>query len=162
MDWTLLLWIPAVSLVLLGIAGLVLPVLPGPILVFAGMVCGAAADGFQRVGWVTLGALLLLAAAGYSLDLVASALGARRQGASRMAVVGATLGALVGLFFGLPGLVLGPFLGAVAGEYTVRRDLRQAGRVGLGTWLGLLLAGAGRVAVVFVMLGVFAGAYALW
>jgi len=71
------------------------------------------------------------------------------------------VGALAGLFFGLPGLILGPFLGAFLGEYLARRDWRQAGRVGFGTWLGMLLAAAGKLALIFTMVGIFLTAYVL-
>jgi uncharacterized protein len=147
-------WILALVLVLVGIAGTILPGVPGPVLVFAGIVVAAWADGFARIGLVTLVFLGLLTAATYAIDFVASALGVQRVGASRRAVVGAALGALVGLFFGLPGLILGPFLGAVAAELTVRGDLKAAGRAGLAAWLGFVLGAALKIALVFVMIGV--------
>jgi hypothetical protein len=100
---------------------------------------------------------LLLAA--IAVDLLASALGARRLGAGPLAVVGALVGTLVGLFFALPGLLIGPLLGAALGEYWSRRDWRRAGRVGLATWLGLLLGGAVKLALTLSMLAVFALAY---
>lgn len=155
------LWMLAALLVVLGLVGTVVPKLPGPLLVFAGLLIGAWADRFERVGPFTLVLLALLVVGALVLELWAAHHGARRSGASALAVAGAALGALVGLFFSLPGLLLGPFLGAFAGELLMRRGLRQAGRAGLGAWLGLLLAAAARVAVVFVMLGLFALAYLL-
>jgi uncharacterized protein len=147
-------WILALILVLVGVAGTILPGVPGPVLVFAGIVVAAWADGFARIGIMTLAFLGLLTAVTYAIDFVASALGVQRVGASRRAVVGAALGALVGLFFGLPGLILGPFLGAVAAELTVRGDLKAAGRAGVAAWLGFVLGAALKIALVFVMLGV--------
>jgi len=88
-----------------------------------------------------------MAVLSYALDFAATALGARRFGASSRAITGAALGTVVGLFFGLPGLVLGPFLGAVAGELTARRDLQAAAGAGIGAFLGLLLATAGKLAL---------------
>lgn len=155
-----LLWIAAVLLVVVGIVGTVLPALPGAVLVFAGLLLAAWADGFARVGPVTLTALALLTVLVYLVDLAAGVFGARHVGASPRAAVGAALGTLVGLFFGLPGILLGPFLGAVAGEYTVRRRLGEAGRAGAGTWLGLVVAAAAKVALVFAMLGLFGAALA--
>ena len=156
-----LLWILAAVCVAAGLAGVVLPVLPGAPLVWLGMLFAAWADGFTRVSGWTLAFLAVLAASTLVIDLVAGAAGAKRVKASRWAIVGAAVGTVVGLFFGLPGLVLGPFLGAVAGEMATRRDWRAAGRVGLGTSLGLLLGIAAKTAVVFAMVGVFALAYLL-
>lgn len=152
-------WLLAALLVLAGIAGTVLPGLPGAILVLAGLGLAAWIDGFQRVGWPTLALLAGLTALTYAVDLLAAAAGARRFGASRWAVAGALAGALAGLPFGVAGLLVGPFAGACAAELLVRRDLRRAGRAGLGAWLGLLLGTAARLALVAAMLAVFAVAY---
>jgi uncharacterized protein len=153
-------WIVAILLVAVGAAGVVLPALPGAPLVFAGLLLAAWIEDFQKVGWLPLSILALLAVGIVVVDVVASALGAKRVRASGLAVAGALVGTVVGLFFGIPGLILGPFVGAVLGEYAARRDLRQAGKVGLGTWLGLLLGTAAKLALVFVMLAVFVAAYA--
>lgn len=157
MDASLLLWIPAVLFVAAGIAGLVLPALPGAPLLFAGLVFAAWAEDFAYVGVGWLALLGTLAALTYPIDLAAGALGARRFGASGRAVLGAALGALVGLFFGLPGILLGPFVGAVLAELLwERRNLRQAGRSGLGATIGLALGVAAKLALAFSMLGIFA------
>lgn len=155
------LWILAVLLVVAGVLGTVLPALPGAPLVWLGLLVAAWADGFARVSGWTLAFLALLAAGTLAIDFVATAAGAQRVGASKWAILGASLGTLAGLAFGLPGLVIGPFAGAVAAEYAVRRNWRAAGKVGVGTSLGLLLGIAAKVAVVFTMLGVFALAYVL-
>ena len=155
----ILLWILAVLLVVAGLAGTIIPGLPGAPLVLGGLVLAAAIDGFTHVGWPTWILLGLLGAASLGVDLLASALGARRFGASPRALLGAALGALVGLFFGLPGLLLGPFVGAVIGEYSARRNLRQAGRAGVGTFLGLVFGAAAKAALALAMVGVFAAAY---
>lgn len=154
-----MLWIAAALLVLIGVAGVVLPALPGVPLVFVGLVLGAAADGFEKVGWPSLLLLALLTLGAIGVDFAAAAMGAKRVGASGWAIMGAALGTVVGLAFGLPGLILGPFLGAVAGEWIVRRDLGSAGKAGLATWIGLLFAGAAKIAIVFAMLGMFALAW---
>ncbi len=151
------LWILAVLLVAAGIAGLLLPALPGAPLLFAGLVCAAWAEDFAYVGPGWLAFLGVLAALTYPVDLAAGAVGARRFGASGRAVIGAALGALVGLFFGLPGILLGPFVGAVLAEILwERRNLRQAGRSGLGATVGLALGVATKLALAFAMLGTFA------
>ena len=152
----------AVALVLVGMAGTIMPALPGTPLVFAGLVCGAWAHDFEKVGWVTLTILGLLTVASLGIDYVGTAMGAKRVGASKLAVFLAALGALAGLVFGLPGVIIGPFVGAFAGELLARRsgDWKQAGKVGLGTWVGLALATAGKLALTFAMLGIFSLAYA--
>jgi uncharacterized protein YqgC (DUF456 family) len=156
---SILLWALAAVCVAAGVVGIVLPALPGPPLVWLGLLFAAWAEGFTRVSGWTLGFLALLAASTLIIDLAASAAGAQRVGASRWAIVGAAVGTVVGIFFGLPGLVLGPFVGAVVGELATRPDWRHAGRVGLGTTIGMLVGIAAKVAVVFTMLGVFALAY---
>jgi uncharacterized protein YqgC (DUF456 family) len=160
-DASGLLWVVAVILVIVGMAGTILPALPGTPLVFLGLLAGAWADGFQKVGWFTLVLLGILTAASLAVDFLATSMGAKRVGASVLAVVGAAIGTAVGLFLGIPGLILGPFIGAVIGEYISRRDLRQAGKVGLGTWLGLVLGSAAKLALTFLMLGLFIAAYFL-
>lgn len=152
---TTLAWILAALLVIAGFAGLVLPALPGPLLLFAGLWTAAWAEGFAYVGAKTLIGLGVMAALAALADLVAGAFGARRYGASGRAVAGATLGAVVGLFFGLPGLLLGPFIGALLGELTARRNLVAAGRAGWGATLGLVLGTAAKLALGFAMVGLF-------
>ena len=152
---TILLWVLAVVLVIVGLLGVVLPALPGTILVFAGLLLAAWADGFNRVGAGTLVLIGILAAATYTVDLAAAALGVKRFGASRRAMAGAALGTMFGVLFGVPGLILGPFAGAVLGELTAHRDLARAGRAGLAAWIGFLVGTAVKVGLVFVMIGLF-------
>ena len=151
-----LLFILSGLLILAGIAGAVLPVLPGVPLVFAGMWLAAWTDHYQHIGTFTLILLGVLALIALLIDFFASLLGAKRVGASTRALWGASLGTLVGLFFGLPGILLGPFLGAAIGELAAGRELRHATRVGMGTWLGLLFGTLAKVVLCFTMLGVFA------
>lgn len=154
-----MLWIISLLLIVVGVAGTVLPALPGPILVFAGVLLAAWADGFARIGIVTLVVIGLLTIAAHVVDLVSSAAGVRRSGASKRAVAGAAVGTLAGLFFGIPGLIVGPFVGAVLGELTVRRELQHAGRAGAYAWLGFMVGMAAKVAIVFGMIGIAAAAF---
>ncbi len=151
----ILLWVLAALLIAAGFAGLILPAVPGIPLVFAGLVVLAWAENFAYVGWVTLTLLGLLALLSYGVDFLAAALGAKRFGASPRAVTGAALGAVAGVFFGLPGIVLGPFVGAVVGEFSRRASARAATRAGVGATLGLLFGALLKVALAFTMLGVF-------
>lgn len=156
---TLLLWILAVALVLAGLAGAVLPAMPGVPLVFAGLWLAAWIDDYSRVGAITLAILGVLTVLAFVVDFVATALGAKRVGASRQAIAGAAIGTVVGVFFGLPGLLIGPFAGAVLGEMSVRNDLERAARVGAATWLGLLFGTLVKLALSLAMVGVFLTAY---
>jgi uncharacterized protein YqgC (DUF456 family) len=157
---TILLWLAVALLILLGIAGLVFPGLPGTPLVFAGLLLAAWIDGFASVGWwPTLVVLGLLTVLSLVVDVVAAALGAQRVGASGKALGGATLGGVVGIFFGLAGLVIGPFIGAALGQFAAKRDLLHAGRVGIGTLFGLFIGAVLKIAVTVTMLGVFVVAW---
>lgn len=156
-----ILYIIAAILVLVGLAGIVLPALPGIPLIFAGMLLAAWTDGFDKVGpglLVALGVLTLLSVA---VDFWAAAVGAKRVGASRLAIVGAVVGTFAGLFFGPLGLFVGPFAGAVVGELLHGRRLDAGGmglatKVGFGTWLGIVFGIALKLMLAFAMLGLFA------
>ncbi|MDC4223579.1 MAG: DUF456 domain-containing protein [Candidatus Manganitrophus sp.] len=152
---TAFLWTAAVLLIALGLAGLVLPALPGAPLLFGGLLLAAWAEDFAYVGGGTLAALGVMALLTYLVDFAATAFGAKRFGASKRATAGAAFGALVGIFFGLPGVLLGPFIGAVIGELTARRDLAAAGRAGIGASLGMALGAAAKLAFGFAMIGLF-------
>jgi uncharacterized protein YqgC (DUF456 family) len=158
---TPLLWIAALGLVGLGLAGTVMPALPGVPLVFIGLWLGAWIDNYTRVGAWTLGLLGVLVVLSLIVDFAASALGAKRVGASPKAIAGSAAGTFVGLFFGLPGLLLGPFVGAVLGELAAQRSVDQAARVGIATWVGLLLGTLAKLALSLAMLGIFAFSYFL-
>lgn len=152
-------WVLAIALIVVGVVGTFLPVLPGALLVFGGMLLAAWIDDFQRVGWITiviLGALTLLV---FIVDFVAGVMGAKRVGASKLAIVGAAIGTVVGMFFGLVGILIAPFIGAVVGEIIARGQLAPAARVGFGTWIGLLAGTLAKFALVLAMVGVFVGSY---
>ncbi len=161
MESSTLLWILAVILVIIGIAGTLLPVLPGVTFVFGGLLLAAFAEDFHKVGVWTLIILGVLTALAMAVDFFAAALGAKRLGASRQAIIGATVGTVAGIWFGLVGLLLGPFVGATVGELLARQDFGQASKVGFATWLGLALGAALKVAIAFTMVGVFLAAYLL-
>jgi hypothetical protein len=151
----------AAVLVAIGLAGIVLPAVPGLPLVFGGMLLAAWADGFARIGVATLVLLGLLTLLSMAVDFWAAAMGARRVGASRLALVGALLGTFAGLLLGPVGLFLGPFVGALAGELLHGRRLDRAGlgqatRVGVGTWIGMVFGVALKLMLACAMLGLFA------
>lgn len=152
----ILLYLLAAVLVIAGLAGSILPALPGLPLVFAGLFLAAWTGDFEQVGWITLTILGVLTLLAMVIDLIASLLGTRRVGASKLAVLGAAIGTLVGLLFGILGLLVGPFAGALIGELLAGRDIDQATRAGLGAWLGFVVGTLAKLALAFSMLGVFA------
>jgi uncharacterized protein YqgC (DUF456 family) len=155
-DASIWLWLLCAALILVGLAGTVLPALPGTVLVLAGILLGAWIDDFTRVGWLTLTLVTVLTVLAWALDYVAGLMGARKVGASRQALIGAALGTVVGLFMGLVGVLFMPLVGAAVGEYLARRDHGQALKVGTATWLGMMLGMIAKVVLAFVMVGVFA------
>lgn len=155
MDWSVLWWLLVALLVLAGLAGTVLPALPGVPLVFVGLLVGAWLNDFQSIGWTTLSIFAALTIVAQIVDFLAGAYGARYAGAGVRAFWGATIGAIVGMFFGLVGILLGPFLGAVIGELTGGNDWRSSGKAGVGAWLGMVFATAFKLSISFLMIGVF-------
>jgi uncharacterized protein YqgC (DUF456 family) len=156
MALQVVLYFVAGALILIGLIGVVLPALPGLPLMFAGMLLAAWADHFQRVPIWVIVILGLMSLAALLIDFLATSLGAKRYGAGKLAIIGATLGTLVGVFFGIPGLLVGPFLGAVIGELMHGKQLAQASKVGMATWLGLIFGTGLKIAMAFAMLAIFA------
>ena len=152
------LWIASVALIVVGLAGTVLPALPGTILILAGIVLGAWIDDFTRVGWSTLTVIIILAVMAWALDYIAGLLGAKKAGASRYAIVGAALGTVTGIFMGLVGVLFMPLVGAAVGEYIARKDHQNAVKVGVATWLGIMEGLIAKVVIAFMMIGIFVAA----
>lgn len=156
MNW---LWIAALLLILIGFAGTLLPALPGLPFIFGGLWLGAHIDQYAQVSvWVVV-LLGVMTAGAMGLDFMAGVLGAKRVGASKEALLGAAVGALLGLFFGLIGIFVGPFIGAFIGEYIARGKLGDAGKVGVGTWLGIVAGAVVKIATAMMMVVIFAFAY---
>lgn len=157
-------YVLAVVMMLVGVAGTVLPALPGLPLVFAGMLLAAWAGDFEQVGGWTLAVLALLTLLSLGIDFMATMLGAKRVGASKPALIGAVIGTFAGLAFGIIGVFVGPFVGALLGELVwLRRvgtqELGRATKVGLGTWLGIVVGTVLKLGLAFVMIGLFAFAW---
>ncbi|WP_460878914.1 DUF456 domain-containing protein [Rhodanobacter koreensis] len=145
----------AALLIVGGLAGSVLPSLPGIPMIFGGIWLVAAVDDYRHLGLWWLLIIGTLGGIGVIVDFVASTLGAKRVGASKRALWGASLGTLVGMFFGIPGLLFGPFLGALAGELASGTSVLRSAHVGIGTWLGLLFGTLVKLVLSFVMVGLF-------
>lgn len=145
-------WVLAWLLVIIGLAGTLLPALPGTPIMLAGMALMAWLNEFDRVGFGVLLGLTALTLVAQFLDFIATAEGARRFGAGRGAILGATLGLLIGLFFGIPGILLGPFVGAVVGHRLGEATLNESVRAGVGASIGVLVGTVAKVIIGVVML----------
>ncbi|HEX3950166.1 MAG TPA: DUF456 family protein [Steroidobacteraceae bacterium] len=153
------LYVIAAVLILVGLAGAVVPMLPGIPIIFGGIWLIAALDHYQHVGSGWLIGIGIIAAAGLLLDFTAAALGAKRVGASAQAIAGALIGTVIGLFLGIPGLIFGPFAGALIGEYLAGRTLERSARVGIATWAGLIFGTLMKLAASIMMVVLFAAAW---
>ena len=150
--WTII----TLLIMAMGLVGTLLPVIPGILLIYAGYLLYGFATGWQAyglaaiVGWSVVTALVLL------LDFYAGAIGAKRYGGSRSGAWGSLIGGVIGaLAAGFPGLILGPFVGATAGELLRGRSHREALRSGWGTFIGFMLGSVVKTAVGVVMTGTF-------
>ena len=155
LDQSVILWIIGAILTVTGLSGLLLPVVPGAPLLFLGLLFGAWAEGFNYIGIGTLLILAAMAAMTYVVEFAASLLGVKKYGGSNRAMIGAALGGFAGLFMGIPGILLGPFIGAVLGELSLQRSLDQASRAGFGTVVGMAIGVAGKLAIGIAMIGLF-------
>jgi uncharacterized protein YqgC (DUF456 family) len=147
-----------VLLIVVGVAGTVLPALPGVVLVLAGIILGAWIDDFTRVSGLTVGIVTFLAVAAWLIEYLAGVMGAQKAGASKEAIFGALIGTVLGIFSGLWGLLFFPLIGAVLGQYLVDRDLIRARNVGIATWLGMAIGMLAKIVLTFLMIGIFVAA----
>ena len=147
------LYLLAAVLIVGGVAGAILPVLPGIPMIFGGIWLAAAVDEYRHLGWGWLLAIGIVGALGIAVDFVSASLGAKRIGASPRALWGAGAGTVVGMFFGIPGLLIGPFAGAVIGELWSGNSMLRSAHVGVGTWIGMLVGILAKVVISFLMIG---------
>jgi uncharacterized protein len=148
-------WLLSIGLIAIGLAGIVLPAVPGTAFVLAGIVLGAWIDGFTRVGWITITFVTVLAVLSWIADYLSAVMGAKRAGASKEAIWGAAIGTVVGIFMGFIGIFFMPLVGAAAGELLARRSHQQAVKVGIATWVGLMLGMLAKFVLAFMMIGIF-------
>jgi uncharacterized protein len=156
---TTVLYVLAAALILVGLAGAVVPLLPGIPLIFGGIWLIAGVDRYRHLGLGWLLGIALVGAIGLLLDLLAGSLGARRVGASPQAIWGALLGTLVGIFLGIPGLLLGPFIGAVLGELLAGKGVIRSTHVGASAWVGLIFGAIVKLVVSLAMVSLFGAAW---
>jgi uncharacterized protein YqgC (DUF456 family) len=157
----ILLYVIAAALIVVGLVGAIVPALPGIPLIFGGIWLIAGVDRYRHVGlWWLLG-IAVVGAIGLTLDLLAGALGAKRAGASKQAVWGALVGTVIGLFFGLPGLLLGPFVGAALGELAAGNSILRSTDAGMSAWFGLIFGTIIKLVSSLMMVALF-GAVWWW
>lgn len=149
----LALYLLSAVLIVGGVAGAILPVLPGIPMIFGGIWLAAAVDGYQHLGWGWLVAIGIIGAVGVALDFISASLGAKKIGATPRALWGAGVGTTIGMFFGIPGLIIGPFAGAVVGELSSGKSILRSAHVGVSTWVGMLVGILAKVVISFLMLG---------
>ncbi len=153
MEW--LVWTITIVLMLCGVAGTVLPVLPGLSLIWLAVLFHKLMLP-QVLSWWTVGLLFLGVAAGFLVDWMSGLLAAKWLGSTRYGLIGAFLGGLVGLFFGLPGLLVGPLIGALLGELIFsRRGLKASTRVAAGVGIGIVAASLIRLGIAVLMVLAF-------
>lgn len=155
--WQILLWVMTSVFFLAGLAGSIIPGMPGPPVVFAGALIYGLLTGFAEMGWVMLLALGLLAALSQVLDYLSSAYGAKKFGGSRWGIWGSLIGGLIGFFiFTIPGMIVGLFTGAVIMElWKGGKETRAALKVGGGSLLGFLGGTLMKVIFSLLMIGLF-------
>jgi uncharacterized protein YqgC (DUF456 family) len=158
MEMTGLLWVLCVAMILAGLAGTILPMLPGTVLVWGGIVLGAWIDDFTRVSVTTVVVISLMGLLAWALDYAAGLLGAQKAGASKLALIGAAVGTVVGLFMGFVGVLFMPLVGAALGEFVAQKDQARAVKVGVSTWIGIMVGLIAKVVLAFMMVGLFAAA----
>jgi len=157
----IVLYLLAAALIIGGMVGSVIPALPSLPMIFGGIWLAAAVDNYRHLGLWWLLLIGGLGTAGVIIEFIASTLGAKRVGASRLALWGASLGTLAGMFLGIPGLLLGPFIGAILGELASGTSVLRSAHVGVGTWIGLLFGTLMKLVISFMMIGLFGLAWLL-
>ena len=140
---------------LLGFIGSIVPLLPGPPLVMIAAIGHRLLFGEHSASVPVLIYLGALTVAALLLDHFASVYGAKRFGATWRGLLGAFVGGVVGIFFNIPGIIIGPFIGAMLFELMGGYKFNQASRAGLGATLGVLAGVIGKCIISVVMIGVF-------
>ncbi len=149
-------WLFTTVLFAVGLIGTVLPVFPGTTIILAGAVIHRMMLGPEKsVGWRSIVLLVLLTVATYALDFLSAYFGAKYFGATKWGMFGAILGALIGVFFGILGLLVWPVIGAIVGEFIAGKRMIDAGRAGWGSLLGNLGGMVGKLVIALAMITIF-------
>ena len=156
-DWACYgVWALTTILMVLGVLGAILPMLPGPLLIFIGAVTHTLLRPESGISWWSIGILFVLTIIAYVLDFTSGAMGTRKFGGSKWGVAGVIIGGIIGMFFSLPGLIIGPLLGGFAFEMIfARKEFHPAVKSTWGTVIGTGVGLALRLAVSIVMVIIF-------
>lgn len=158
--WTTISIILCALLMLAGLVGAFVPVLPGVPLAWAGLLIYAWVTGFERISILVVVIFFIVMVITVALDLLAPMLGAKKYRASKFGIIGAFLGFVVGIIFlGPPGIIIGPLAGAFLGELIAVRKPKQALGSALGTLVGFLVGALFKVIVILVMAGFFIASF---
>ena len=144
----------ALLLIVCGVAGTIVPALPGIPMIFVGAWIIAYVDQWQYFGLWTLVFLGVLTGLSILIDTFSQTLGAQKAGATKYGLWGAGIGTVAGIFFGLIGIFIFPVIGAFIGEFFGHQDMRLATKVSWATWVWMIFGIAAKVAIAFVMIGV--------
>ncbi|REE27679.1 hypothetical protein DFQ09_101514 [Winogradskyella pacifica] len=145
----------ALLLMILGILGSFLPVLPGPLTSWAGLLVLHFTEGVE-LSHTFLIVSLVFAVFIYVLDYIIPAIGTKRFGGSRAGMIGTTLGLIIGLLSPIPfGIIIGPFVGALIGEMMHRNDFNKALKAAFGSLLGFIASTFLKFIVAIIYLGFF-------
>ncbi len=150
----ILLWVIAISLIVVGFAGTVIPIIPGLPMIFIGAWIVAYIDDYQKISVTALVIIGVLTLIGIIVDWVGQSFGAKRAGASKLGIIGSIIGTIAGIATGVWGLIFMPLLGAAVGEFIEHQDMIKSGKVGVATWLGMIVGIVVKLGLAFTMLGV--------
>lgn len=154
-----LLWILAIASVSVGLLGTMIPILPGLPMIFIGSWLAAWIDDYNEISVTAVVIIGVLTVIGLAIDWVAQTMGAKKAGASKLGIIGSFIGTIVGIFTGLWGLLFMPLIGAAIGEFIDHQDMLRSGKVGLATWIGMLVGTVIKLSLAFTMVGILVSAY---
>jgi uncharacterized protein YqgC (DUF456 family) len=139
-----------------GLSGIVLPIIPSTPLILLGIVIYAACDGFESISWLLLLIFAILTIISVILDYFGGIIGAKKFGATKWGMIGSIIGGIAGFFAGgIVGLIFGPFFGAVLLELIFDKDLKGAFKSGVGTLVGFIGGAITKLAIGVIMIGIF-------
>ena len=143
------------ALLVMGVAGAILPGLPSTPLVLLAAIGHKIYFGANGVGRLVMTLLVGFTLLSLVMDYIATFCGAKKLGATWRGAAGAIVGGLIGMFFNLPGILLGPFIGALTFELLGGRKLKDATKAGAGATIGLFAGVVGKLACCGVMIVAF-------
>ena len=153
---TALWWTLTLMLMLVGLVGAVVPLLPGTTIILATAILHRILLGeAHSIGWWTIGGLTFLTLVSYAVEFFSGSVGAKKFGATRWGGIGGIVGTIVGLFFGIPGVFIGPLAGVLLGELLGGQGLLPAGRSTWGAFLGATAGIVLKLIIAGLMIGWF-------